>query len=1461
MQDEKVPQAARDQDARQSALAGDSRVLGFYYGGKVYINAQGVHSLTELTTAILHESLGHHGLQNLYGSELTAVLDMIVSRNREMVEAKARSYGLKTNSRQHMRKAAEEVLAEIAQTRPQSTYVTKLVDLIRRFLRQIPGLSGLKLSRSELIEQFVLPAQGWVERGNPNAPGMSASGAASFLFGGVNSRTAPEVDTDPTATEPQWWRGPDNLWRYEIDDSTGTFDPSGAFGRLADAAYHGEESLRLDEVLDHPELFEAYPEVRGLQVFKDSQLPDNADAMFDGVSEISLDPNSPDPEASLLHELQHWIQNQEDFGRGGNTESAVRALPPERKKRLFAKVIAEAEQDKAYLDMMYEQAQQEGDYEAIDRLELQLEDVELAIGVLKSGNIDALIAEMKDTPGMQDVAHAAYEKLAGEGEARTVEIRKGLDPAQRRRTSVRGSEAAVGYDRDDTIVTKEEVSPTEEEGPMFMRLPLSQKTQDDLKVTFKRAKEKLRKYLQRNWVSGGFMKSVDALAASAGVESPFDTYVRGEGAKNVGEEQTAFILHGFRKALTKAYGVRSYESVPEADRVAINDYLQADPHDPGNPEGRALAKLPQDKRAQLKEAADVLRAQLDVLSHAMLEAHKELFELEMEKYPADVQERYLQDLWNAELNDDPALAESVPAKIRTLHSMMQTIGQNKGKYLHRSYEAYDNPDRGRDVEEKDPQLWEEGKAYFMDQALRSLASKAVGSGATDREQKLAAAAAYLAGGAADPILSTEQVQRLDDIRHEVPDDDAITRDLRQFFQSAKDADPYEHLIRKGVMAGSKDTSMLKRRKDVPEVIRRLLGEYTDPVLNYAASASKMQWFLGNHHFLTNLYRNGKGVFLFNKGEGPANVAEAQITSPGNNSMNPLDGMYTTEDFRQGLMDAVDRNNYEGFFRGLIQFNAYVKYGKTLLSPTTQFRNFWSAAMFTVMNGHMITPERLRKAFSAARADLFTKDEAWSAYLQDLIAKGVLHDNPYAGELRDAIKDALESNVYVPGARGALRRGAKWIQSAYQVGDDFWKIVGYESEFARQKEHGLSDEKAADRAAYLIRNGYPTYSLVPRAVKGLRRFPLVGTFVSFPAEIVRTTKNQVLFAADEWSKGNRDLAAKRMLGMATAVAATAALSRLSAALLGLDEDDEERMRMMVPHWSRNSQLLHWGLDEDGLPQYLDMSFIDPYAYVKKPFIALMNGNYVTATDKAMAALGEALAPFVGPDITAGAVGEVLFNQKIAGGSVYNPEDPANYIAGDVLNHIRKAVQPGVFSNVERMALALQGEHTRTGKSYNVGDEAAALFGVRFSTVNIPQSLRYHAYGFNDSLRSATRILSYVAGDQGSVTDAELESAADRSLYARTKAFKLMARRVEAARALGVQEVRIRAALKSSGVSKKNIDAVMAGEIEPWTMSRQFIKSATEGALVSTPNQARRQEVTRQSAERKQKIQTYMAEKQR
>ncbi|MEE9316102.1 MAG: hypothetical protein V3U97_03230 [bacterium] len=866
----------------------------------------------------------------------------------------------------------------------------------------------------------------------------------------------------------------------------------------------------------------------------------------------------------------------------------------------------------------------------------------------------------------------------------------------------------------------------------------------------------------------------------------FESRIEMDAAKNAGEADIAAMVVDFEKAMTQAFNVKRYNNIPAEDLEKANTYLAGEP-----------VILPEN----LKKNLDHLRSTLDRLSDGMLQSIKDMEAIERTKL-SDSDQKKLDAL-------KAGTGTEVPVSLQRYWELYNIIVNNKGTYLTRSYQAFDDP------KWQDTVLKKKGVVKRAEDFIR-----VNNPGLTENEVQ----------GSVDAIL-----------------------------QEAIDAGTMTALISRGTKIGTKDVSILTKRKDVPPAIRELLGEFKDPKLNFVRSASKMQHYIANHNFLMRIRSEGLGTFLFEK---PTRLGgesySSRVASKGTETYNPLNGLYTTKDFKQGLEDASDGFTGSELMRNIIRVNSFVKYGKTILAPTTQARNLMSAAMFTVMNGHFNWSE-MAKAGKASWADLFTKDKEWRAYLNKLIKLGVMHDTPFAGELRDAIKDFTELDVYSKGPGQNFNRILDFMQNTYRLGDDFWKIIGYENELADWKKAGLSQAEAEKKAAFRIRNGYPTYSMVPRGIKQIRRWPLIGTFVSFPYEIVRTTVNQLNFIKEDMKDPKtRPMAYKRALGFAAASGVSYAASIASMTLMGMDADDDEAMRAQLPPWSRNSQLYYTGFDDNGLPLYLDLSYIDPYTYLKKPLTALLSGNNKGIDKKIEDAMRELLEPFVGPDIAARAVGELIFNQKFDGGEVYNPEDQGFDKAVSIMDHIRKATQPGILSNIERTVKAINSDISRTGKTYSLKDEGLAWVGFRFGTLNLAQSLIYKGYGFRDRKVKATRILDFTVGSASKTSDAKIKSSVLSMVRAREKAYNDMIKLVSGAKKLGTDNFTIRRSLRASGVSKEDIGFLIRGRVPRWRIKPTFLRNATKRALASAPNADRRRELLQEMVSRKRIVRKALVE---
>lgn len=187
MQDERIPDAARKADLRQRSGGARGAPEGFYYRGKAYLMASRLNTPNDAARVLYHEVLGHHGLRGKFGRDLDQVLNQIATMRKAEVAAKMKEYGLRGVNSLSVREAAEEVLAEMAEKTPQLPFVQRAISAIRNFLRtHVPGFQSLRLTDSDIIQAYILPARGWVERGGPGGPG----GGVSF------SRDAGRMEAD-----------------------------------------------------------------------------------------------------------------------------------------------------------------------------------------------------------------------------------------------------------------------------------------------------------------------------------------------------------------------------------------------------------------------------------------------------------------------------------------------------------------------------------------------------------------------------------------------------------------------------------------------------------------------------------------------------------------------------------------------------------------------------------------------------------------------------------------------------------------------------------------------------------------------------------------------------------------------------------------------------------------------------------------------------------------------------------------------------------------------------------------------------------------------------------------------------------------------------------------------------------------------------------------------------------------
>lgn len=163
MQSDGIPQEVKDYD-QQQAGGTQKTPEGFFYRGKIYLLASQLKDEADIVRVVNHEGLGHYGLRGVFGESLSPILDQLAVARRDLVQERADAYGLDMNDRNDRRQAAEEVLAKLAQTRPELGFVKRVVAAIRTWLRD-HGFKNLKLTDDQIIRDYIIPARNFIENG------------------------------------------------------------------------------------------------------------------------------------------------------------------------------------------------------------------------------------------------------------------------------------------------------------------------------------------------------------------------------------------------------------------------------------------------------------------------------------------------------------------------------------------------------------------------------------------------------------------------------------------------------------------------------------------------------------------------------------------------------------------------------------------------------------------------------------------------------------------------------------------------------------------------------------------------------------------------------------------------------------------------------------------------------------------------------------------------------------------------------------------------------------------------------------------------------------------------------------------------------------------------------------------------------------------------------------------------
>jgi len=601
--------------------------------------------------------------------------------------------------------------------------------------------------------------------------------------------------------------------------------------------------------------------------------------------------------------------------------------------------------------------------------------------------------------------------------------------------------------------------------------------------------------------------------------------------------------------------------------------------------------------------------------------------------------------------------------------------------------------------------------------------------------------------------------------------------------------------------------------------------------------------------------------------------------------NPLHDLYAergvAEAIEEAGMLARDNGTLKQLYDNFVLYpKATSQMAKTILSPITHARNFISAGAFATANGLIPgltvsvddSTTAFKEAFGMLQTNIPGTRQANDRY-RELLRLGVVNSGVKLGDLQKLLNDvnfgeSFTGTQQLKDQMRKLSKVKKWTEDMYTAEDDFWKISSFAMERGRLKKvydkYGMkyTDDLLDNEAAEIVRNNIPNYDMVSSFVKSLRQLPF-GNFVSFPAEIYRTSFNIMGRIMKEFNTPHvlddgrtvypfRSIAMKRALGFGTTVVGVPyATVEGMKALYNVTEDEMQALRRFVPEWSKNSTLVPVRGD-DGKLKYVDFSHANAYDAMIRPWTTMFNGLQKGVAEDDLKrelllsmidATKETASPFVSESIWTSAIADISpilgrNGRTQSGRRLWTDETPMGDKFMESIKHLGATVVPGSLPAVIRMKQAVTEEVDEYGRTYEFLDEALGIAGFRAVQVDPVAAMKFKIADFRTGLNDARREFTGPLLKGGPVTS---EQIVDQYLVANQAMHRVQKRMFDdyyAARTLGASTEKLNRTF-ADRVSNTQLRAIRAGQFKPFVPSENIEQAFRDNArAIGEPDNYRR-----------------------
>ncbi len=473
--------------------------------------------------------------------------------------------------------------------------------------------------------------------------------------------------------------------------------------------------------------------------------------------------------------------------------------------------------------------------------------------------------------------------------------------------------------------------------------------------------------------------------------------------------------------------------------------------------------------------------------------------------------------------------------------------------------------------------------------------------------------------------------------------------------------------------------------------------------------------------------------------------------------------------------------------------------------------------------------RTGKLAEKARRAYLAEDNLWKNYNFEVELDSLKENFKTLGITADNIFDPKNMIAYGKLLGRKVTRNDPIFDRVVDISPD-GRFIRLGNQGVRLEGDKLLETFYENMAAQITKHNIPNYEYVGEFIKTLRRLPL-GTFVAFPAEIIRTGFNTIQRGLRELQvEGFKQTGLRRLTGVATTAAVVpAGLVEFGKSLAGMTNDDMRALRTFVPSWSTNGLLMPLERDEEtGKVKYVDLSYIFPYDTLVRPVNTILNeatkgqqtgeslNKYLL--DAGATSFYELAKPFISESIFFEAFADIVARNGRSrdGRQVFRPGDSTGEKIYKGGMHVVETFMPGSVNQVKRLfqAGALGNEKTpdKYGQTYDLLDEAGGIFGFRAIELDPLDAMPFIITDFNKNNDSARASFVGDVLKGGLVSPAEIVDQYLKSERVRFENFKQMHNAYLDALKLGSKRGKINRELDR--VTKSERTAIITGRYLPY-----------------------------------------------